>query len=73
MIANDEPVQRQCMKYALKSLGVKQQNIIVKEDGKEAVDYICRDHHYVDIVLMDLNMPNLNGMDATKAIREHFR
>lgn len=37
-------------------------------DGQEAIDYVTA--HDVDIVVMDLNMPNVNGIDACKIIKE---
>ncbi len=37
-------------------------------NGVELLDFI--DKHKVDVVLMDVNMPKLNGIDATKIIKE---
>ncbi|MGE6257302.1 response regulator transcription factor [Heyndrickxia sporothermodurans] len=37
-------------------------------DGQEAVDY-CQKHE-VDIALLDVRMPNMNGVEATKIISE---
>ena len=38
------------------------------ENGEEAIS-LCRDLH-PDVVLMDINMEPVNGIEATKAIRE---
>lgn len=38
------------------------------EDGLLAIDAVKNKDY--DLVLMDENMPNLNGIEATKAIRE---
>ena len=36
------------------------------ENGKEAVDLV--DRHHPDVLVMDLSMPIMNGLDATRAI-----
>ncbi len=43
-------------------------NLIIANDGNEAVK-ICLEQT-PDLVLMDLNMPNMNGFDATKTLRD---
>jgi len=49
----------------LKKTGV---NVIVVNDGQEACEY-C-DKHTPNFVLMDINMPNCNGIEATKYLRK---
>lgn len=36
--------------------------------GQEAVDY-CKNEKNIDMVLMDINLPDINGYEATKAIK----
>ncbi len=40
------------------------------QDGAEAVDLVTR--HEPDLVLMDLKMPGMNGIEATRQIRTHY-
>ncbi len=37
--------------------------------GIEAVE-ACRDNHDIDLILMDINMPDMDGYEATAKIRE---
>ena len=42
--------------------------VIRARDGKEAVDIVMKNRD-IDLVLMDIKMPVMNGVDATKAIK----
>lgn len=42
---------------------------LIATNGLEAVQ-LCKDHPDIDFVLMDIKMPELNGYEATKQIRE---
>lgn len=44
--------------------------IIWAKDGKEAVDF-CLNNDDIDLVLMDIKMPVMNGFEATQKIKEH--
>lgn len=44
------------------------ETIYTAVNGQEAIDMVG--HHAIDCVLMDINMPQLNGLDATKIIKQ---
>jgi len=39
------------------------------KDGNEAVEYV-QSEKQVDLILMDVRMPNMNGVDSTKFIKK---
>jgi hypothetical protein len=49
-------------------MGVCCREILYAETGTEAVQK-CQDHPDIDIVFMDINMPILNGYEATRQIK----
>ncbi|HSM22847.1 MAG TPA: ATP-binding protein, partial [Rubrivivax sp.] len=64
LVAEDHPVNRQYMAALLESLG---HHAHFTGNGQEAVEALCRRRY--DVVLMDLHMPVLDGVGATRAIR----
>ncbi|MCU0332369.1 MAG: response regulator [Ignavibacteriaceae bacterium] len=44
------------------------ETIVVVENGQEALDAVKQQHY--DLILMDMQMPVMNGFEATKKIRE---
>ena len=64
LLVEDEPVNREIMFDLLDAAGL----IVVRaEDGEQAVE-ACR-YALFDLILMDITMPRMNGIDATYAIR----
>ncbi len=64
LIVEDRPDTRNMMSFALKKEGY---NIIEAEDGQSAVKKI--NAHSVDLVLLDLMLPEISGKDVLKHIR----
>lgn len=67
IIADDNSFIREGLKIILTSYD-EFEVLDTVNDGQEAVEY-CTDHD-VDIALLDVRMPNLNGVKATKLITE---
>ncbi len=65
LIAEDNPVNQQLALIVLTKLGY---NPAVAENGQEAVNKM-QDQGF-DIILMDVQMPELDGFEATKIIRK---
>ena len=65
LIAEDHPLNQTYLRRFLPSLGIK--NFTIVENGQLAVE--ANQHEHYDIILMDCHMPEMNGYDATEAIR----
>jgi CheY-like chemotaxis protein len=65
MLVEDNIVNRMIAAEMLKSLGV---DVMEVEDGAQAVALLA--HQRVDLVLMDIQMPVLDGYAATRQLRE---
>lgn len=44
-------------------------NVLWLENGQDAIDYI-KNNNKVDMILMDIRMPLIDGVEATKLIKE---
>ena len=66
LLAEDNPVNLQ---LAVKLLTKGGYSVKAVQDGREAVDAFTAEPEKYDIILMDMQMPVLNGYDATREIR----
>ena len=68
LVAEDNPVNQKLAQHLLERRG---HTPILVGNGREAVETILRDQF--DLVLMDLQMPEMDGFEATAAIRARER
>jgi CheY-like chemotaxis protein len=66
LLVEDFDDTRLMMKLWLQKKGYR---VIEAEDGKQAVELAQREHP--DLIIMDMMMPGLGGLDATRQIREY--
>lgn len=45
-------------------------NVVMAKDGQIAWEYFQKNRDTIDVVITDINMPNVNGIDLSKMIRE---
>lgn len=64
LLAEDTPTNQLLVRHALSKRG---HQVVVAGDGRTAVDLARRGRY--DVVLMDLQMPDMDGFEATAAIR----
>jgi PAS domain S-box-containing protein len=66
LIAEDEKANYTLLESIIQPTGAE---IIWVKNGIDAID-ACKNNKSIDLVLMDIKMPDLNGLEATKQIRK---
>jgi len=66
LIVEDDPISKLLITKALTPFG---KEIIKACNGIQAIE-ACRDNPDIDLVMMDINMPDINGYEATERIRD---
>lgn len=66
LIVDDSSSMRQVVSIALKKEGY---HVVTAQDGKDGVSKVNLDKF--DIIVSDLNMPNMNGIEFIKAVKQN--
>ena len=66
LVVEDNEVNQQLIEFMLEVMGIK---VFVVSNGLEAFEIVQKKNF--DLILMDINMPIMNGMEATEKILEY--
>ncbi|OED41364.1 hypothetical protein ACH42_14265 [Endozoicomonas sp. (ex Bugula neritina AB1)] len=67
LLAEDNEINRQVARELLQAMGV---NVVMVTNGREAVELLEKESF--DLVFMDIQMPEMDGYQATRAIRQEL-
>ena len=68
MIVDDSPTVLKFVSYSLKNSGFK---VVTAMDGMDALEKISGLESKVDMVITDLNMPNMDGYELISTLRRN--
>lgn len=66
LLAEDDLINQKLFSYMLKEIA---EELLIASTGKEAID-LFKEHSGIDLILMDLKMPEMDGYEAAKNIRQ---
>ncbi len=67
LLVDDEPMLRQLGRAVLRQYGYE---VLLADDGLQAVEVFRGGRTYIDLVLLDLTMPRLSGRETLRRLRE---
>lgn len=70
MAVDDSPTVVKFVSFALRAAGFK---VVTATDGMDALEKLSVMPDGVDLIITDLNMPNVDGYEFIKTIRENQR
>ncbi|MFT5523727.1 MAG: two-component system chemotaxis response regulator CheY [Pirellulaceae bacterium] len=70
LIIDDSRAMRKILSRAMISLGF---DVIEAADGREGFENFVEQFHDIEVVLVDWNMPVMNGLEFVKAVRSESK
>ena len=73
LVVEDDEVNAFFLSELLKDLGLEEDRFLIHHvyRGEEAISF-CREHPALELVLMDIKLPDIDGMEVTRAIKDEM-
>jgi DNA-binding NarL/FixJ family response regulator len=71
LLADDHGIIRDGIKLMLNK-SPELEIVAEANNGQEVIDYLAKNAKSIDVILMDINMPVMNGIEATQKISEIY-
>jgi polar amino acid transport system substrate-binding protein len=68
LVVDDNEINQEIIKGLLEDSGILTTQVY---NGKEAIDEICLNPYKYNLILMDMKMPVMSGLEASEIIRKH--
>ena len=68
LVAEDNVLNQQILEKRLEKLGHK---VIMTENGMQCYEKFVENENQIDLILLDIQMPIMNGFECAKMIRKH--
>ena len=65
LVVEDNPINQKMIKHTLKNIGITTE---CADNGKIGLELYMKNHEKYDVIFMDIQMPVMNGIEATKEI-----
>ncbi len=69
LVVEDQPLNQQVMRELLEQVGA---DVTIAAHGREALTIVAREERRFDAILMDLQMPEMDGYEATRVLRKEW-
>jgi two-component system, chemotaxis family, chemotaxis protein CheY len=68
LVADDSNVMRSILIRMLRMIGLQLNEVYQAENGRQALEIL--DGHWIDLLLVDINMPEMNGIEMIHSVRQ---
>ncbi len=67
LYVEDEPLTQQNLSKILKSIS---NDVLIANDGETGLELLKKNQHKIDLVITDINLPKLNGLEMVEQIKK---